>query len=392
MSYKKHNIPKATNSLQDECIRVQKVYDWVTDALSVRKTVRFTRDQLKDIEEAMEDPCRRPLRLICEPPKTPPLFPLNNRKYDYDKDHEDLDFICEQVGDKRDVTISTNGGFVDAQLVELLISTDLKINVVDRNGDIVTCLKVNASVFESFVLCYPEGTELFCKVSKIFCRIPTGTVLLNTPCPDEFDIEITFCLDIQVEAEVKLEVLAKFCSPRDNDLIAPEMGDQCPKVHFPPQCPDIFPRPNCDCTAEGEASGNTGSGATEEGRIAVLVDICPNCSLIDSVLRASFKDLDTGDGQNGFNFTATSFDQETLCCDEKDGDLRLTISGEGRADGKKVDFNFAVVDCSEGTEFQLQLINNKGKTIFDTGIVEADEGEVEVEDCVTFDDVKIKQP
>ncbi|MCF6136901.1 hypothetical protein [Pseudalkalibacillus berkeleyi] len=393
MSHKKHNIPKATNSLQDECIRVQKVYDWVTDALTVRKTVLFTREQIKDIEEAMEDPGRRPLRLICEPPETPPIFPLNNRRsHDHDHDDDNLEFICEQVGEKRDVTISTNGGFVDAQLVELLISTDLRIVVVDRHGCIVTKSNINASVFESFVLCYPDGTDLFCKVSKIFCKIPSGTVLLNSPAPESFDIEITFCLDIQVEAEVKLEVLAKFCSPRDNDLIAPESVDQCPKVSFPPQCPDIFPRPNCDCSAEGEASGNTGEDSSATGRLAVLVNICPDCSLVDSELRGSFRDTDTSDGTESFNFTATTFDQDTLCCEETRGGLKLIISGEGKVDGRTVDYNFAVVDDNSGTQFQLQLIDRRGRTIFDSGVVDSDEGEVKVEDCVTFADIKVKRP
>ncbi len=390
MSKKKHDIPKAANSLQDECIRVQKVYDWVTDALTVTKTVLFTEDQLRDIEEAMDDPSRRPLRLVCEPPKTPPLFPLSSGNEDHD---HDLGFICEQVGETRDVTISTNGGFIDAQLVELLISTDVKVLVVDRHGCVVTKAVVNASVFESFVLCFPEGTDLFCKVSKIFCRIPTGSVLLNTPAPDRFNLEITFCLDIQVEAEVKLEVLAKFCSPRDNDLVAEEdvIDDRCPKVSFPEQCPGIFPRPNCDCSAEGEASGDTGPEATEQGRLSVLVNICPDCSLVDSELRASFRDSDSDDGTQSFNFTAKTFDQETLCCEETKDGLKLIVSGTGKVDGKTVDFNFAVVDSDSETLFQLQLINRKGKTIFDSDVVCADEGEIEVEDCVTFDDLKFKK-
>ncbi|WP_349410304.1 hypothetical protein [Pseudalkalibacillus sp. SCS-8] len=392
MSHKKHKIPKAQNSLQDECIRVQKVYDWVTDALTVRKTVLFTREQICEIEEAMEDPSRRPLRIICEPPETPPIFPLNNRRsHDHDHDDDRLEFICEQVGEKRDVTVSTNGGFVDAQLVELLISTDLRILVVDRHGCIVTKSNINASVFESFVLCYPDGTDLFCKVSKIFCRIPSGTVLLNSPAPESFDIEITFCLDIQVEAEVKLEVLAKFCSPRDNDLIAPDVVDQCPKVEFPPQCPDIFPRPNCDCAAEGEASGETGEDATHSGELAVLVNICPDCSLVDSELRASFRDEDNSDGSDSFDFTATTFDQDTLCCEKTKDGLKLIISGEGKVDGRTVDYNFAVVDGDSGTQYQLQLIDRRGRTLFDSDVVEAEEGEVKVEDCVTFDDIKMKR-
>jgi hypothetical protein len=386
----KHMIPKAANSLQDECIRVQKVYDWVTDALSVSKTVRFTQEEIKRIEKAMEDPSRRPLRIVCKTPKTPPLFPLNQDE-EGNKCHSES-FICEQVGEKRDVTVSTNGGFADAQLVELLFSTDVKVQVVDRHGHVVTDIGVNASVFESFVLCYPDGTDLFCKVTKIFCRIPSGTVLLNSPAPESFTLDITFCIDIQVEAEVKLEVFAKFCSPRDNDLIAPDVADQCPPIQFPQQCPDIYPRPNCDCAVEGEASGLTGSSATEQGRLAVLANICPNCSITNSELRFSFNDTDTTDGQTDFNFTAIDFDQDTLQCDDCKGGLKLMVSGTGRlSTGEVLDFNFAAVDSRYGDQFQVQLIGSDGIPTFDSGIVNVDEGDLEVEDCVTFEDLKLKK-
>lgn len=383
---KKRNIPKAANSLQDECIRVPKVYDWVTDTLTVTKNVEFSREQLRKIEEAMEDPGRRPLRIVCETPDVPPLFSLHKEKHEHD-------VFCEQVGEKRDVTVPLNGEFVDAQLVDLLFTTDIDVKVVDRHGCCVTDLDLNASVFESFVLCYPDGTELMCNVSRIFCRIPSGTVLLNTPCPSSFTIEVTFCVDIQVEAEVKLEVLAKFCAPRDNDLVAPEVVDRCPDVEFPPQCPDIFPRENCDCQASGEASGMTGEGASETGETSILVDICPNCSLTNSRFRFTFNDTDTSDGTKDIHFTATSFDPETLDCHDCKGGLRLEISGSGEtADGRTLDFNLGLENSRFGDRFRVQLIDEEqGKEVFDTGVVTVNEGEIEIRDCVTFEDLKKKR-
>jgi hypothetical protein len=389
-THRKRSIPKAANSLQDECIRVPKVYDWVTDTLSVSKTIEFTAEQRKKIEKAMDDPGRRPLRIVCKTPDLPPLFSLSRHHH---ADCDD-DFLCEQVGEKRDVTVPLNGEFVDAQLVDLLFTADVGVKVVDRHGREVADLGCNASVFESFVLCFPDGTELMCNVSKIFCRIPTGTVLLNTPSPDSFTLEVTFCIDIQVEAEVKLEVLAKFCSPRENDIEAPVMGaDQCPEIEFPPQCPDIFPRPNCDCKASGEASGNTGDGATEQGEIAVLVDICPNCSLINSDFQVTFNDTDSSDGLKDFNFTATDFDPETLKCEKCRGGLKLTISGSGETDGgKMLDFNLAVVDSKFGDQFQIELIDeDDGDVKFDSKIVDVTEGDLTVKDCVTFDEIKFKR-
>ncbi|WP_085521692.1 hypothetical protein [Tuberibacillus sp. Marseille-P3662] len=388
-NHKQRNIPRAANSLQDECIRVPKVYDWVTDTLTVTKNIAFDDEQMEAIERAMEDPGRRPLRIVCQTPETPPLFPLNQSDSTL---CEDNGFFCEQVGEKRDVTVPISGEFVDAQLVDLLFNTDVKIEVVDRYGKCVTEAVLDAAALESFVLCYPNGTDLLCRVSKIFCRISSGTLLLNSPCPRSFELEVTFCVDVQVEAEVKLEVLAKFCSPRNNDLTAPEGIDQCPPIEFPEQCPDIFPRKNCDCQASGEASGFTGEDATEQGEVGILADICPNCSLVDSTFRLTFNDTDSSDGLRNLQFTADSFDADSLECSECYGGdgLKVVVSGEGRTnDGRRLDFNLALVDGPAGDEYQVQLINERyGDVLFDTGIVNVREGNIDVEDCVTFQDVK----
>jgi hypothetical protein len=362
--------------LQDECIRVQKVYDWVTDTLNVRKTVSFTPEQIAAIEEALDDPSKRPLRIVTKVPKTSQA----NDNAEACAEH----FLCEQVGEKRECTVALNGGFTTAQLVELLFTTDIKVQVVDRSGECVTELMVNASVFESFVLCYPDGTDLYCRITKIYSRVPSGTVLLNS-APTSFSIDITFCVDIQVEAEVKLEVLAKFCSPRENDLNCEESeGERCPEVSFPQQCPDIYPRRGCMCRATGNASGLTGDDATETGRVAVLVDICPNDQLANSSFGLSFNDTDTSDGERAFNFTATEFTQETLCCDEYYDGMKLTISGRGSVDssGEKFDFNLALVQTSDGNQFEAELINSKGHKEFTTGVVTADTGEIAVDNCL----------
>jgi hypothetical protein len=356
------------NHLQDECIRVQKVYDWVTDTLSVRKTVSFTPEQLAAIEEALDDPSRRPLRIVTKVPIT-----TASETNDTGSEH----YLCEQVGEKRDVTVVLNGGRAEAQLVELLFTADTIAQIVDRNGEVVTELLVNASVFESFVLCYPDGTELYARISKIFARVPTGTVLLNSPAPSSFPLDITFCVDIQVEAEVRLEVLAKYCSPRGNDLEAPEsVGEMCPEVSFPARCPDIYPRPGCMCRATGNASGLTGEGATETGNAAIAVDLCSNGQLVNSKFRLLMNNTDY--------FTATEFTQNSLCCDGYNDGLKLTISGKGNlhSTGEQVGFNLAVVQTSGGNLFEAELIDSAGTKIFTTGTVTADTSEIIVENCL----------
>ena len=390
MSNHHRRMAKASNSLQDECIRVPKVYDWVTDTLTVSKNVSFTEEQLEAIECAMEDPRRRPLRIICQTPVTPPLFPISQSDSML---VEKSGFFCEQIGDKKNVTVPLNGEFVDAQLVDLLFTAEVRIEVVDRQGEVVTSLKTDVNAVESFVLCFPDGTDLLCRVSKIFCKLSTGTLMLNSPSPGRIKVEVTFCVDVQIEAEVKLEILAKFCSPRENNIEAPISVDQCPPITFPQQCPDIFPKKGCDCSAEGEASGRTSEECTESGRAGILVNICPNCSLIDSVFDFTFDDREAEDGLKDFSFFAQNFDEESLRCKPCDGGVKLLISGDGKTDkGKRLDFNLAIVNSSHGDQFQVQLINERtGHTFFDTGIVDVDEGTLSIEDCVNHrDDMKVK--
>ncbi|GGH83947.1 hypothetical protein JOD43_000772 [Pullulanibacillus pueri] len=388
--HKPRNIKHASNSLQDECIRVPKVYDWVTDTLTVTKTIPFTEEQLEEIECAMDDPDRRPLRLISRTPKTPPLFPLNQSN---PKLYENNGFFCEQIGEKRNVTVPVAGDFVDAQLVDLLFNTDVKIEVVDRHGEAVTECVIDVAAMESFVLCFPDGTDLLCRISRIFSRISSGTILLNNPAPTSFKLEVTFCVDVQVEAEVKLEVLAKFCDPRENNIVAPENEvTPCPPVTFPEQCPSIFPAKGCECQASGEATGVTSEEATEQGQVGILVDICPDCSLVNSTFEFTFDDRDRGDGLRNLTFIADSFDPETLECKDVKGGTKLIASGDGHTDdGRHFDFNLALVDSKFGSQFQVQLIHERtGKVIFDTGVVDAGECTLSIQDCVDFDDLKFK--
>ncbi|MDD9147256.1 hypothetical protein OYT88_01665 [Sporolactobacillus sp. CQH2019] len=231
------SISKPIGELQDECIRVPKVYDWVTDALKKEVEVRFTDEQLEKIEEALEDPHRRPLRITVKTPKIPPLFPLGG-------DSEGTageGFYCEQIGEKRQVTVSVSGKLVEAELVDLLFTSDISVLVLDRQGKTIVQQQTNVSILESFVLCYPDGTDLLCRVSKIWSRVSGGSLILNGPFKPTVKLEVILCVDVQVEAEVKLEVLAKYSDPRGNDIKPPKEEEHCPPPSFPGQRPAIYP-------------------------------------------------------------------------------------------------------------------------------------------------------
>lgn len=64
--------------------------------------------------------------------------------------------------------------------------------------------------------------------------------LASFPVDGQFVFQISICQDLQVETEVKLEVLGAFCSPRDNNIDC-GTGLVCDDVTFPKQCPNIYP-------------------------------------------------------------------------------------------------------------------------------------------------------
>ena len=69
----------------------------------------------------------------------------------------------------------------------------------------------------------------------------SDTNYIETGVPDlGLRVMLDICFEVQVEAEVKLEVLAKFCYPRENDIEIPTYV-ACPTFEWPEQC-DFFPR------------------------------------------------------------------------------------------------------------------------------------------------------
>jgi len=273
--------------------------------------------------------------------------------------------------------VPIGGEFINAQQVDLLLNADIEIEVVDRHGDLVTEACVDVATLDSFVLCHPKGTELFCHLRAVLADITSGTILLNCVTPHSFFLDVTFCVDVQVEAEVKLEILAKFASPRENNLEAVESEkEECPPIHFPAQCPDIFPVNNvCTCSAKGEASGHTTT--TPEGTAGVLVNICSEGSLENSVFDFTF---DPNEGGTNLVFTADSFDSDSFQCKHADKGLKVLVSGTGHLDnGRVLDFRLALVDSHEGDQFQVQLNDPlTGNTVFNTGVVSVNEGNIDI--------------
>lgn len=93
-----------------------------------------------------------------------------------------------------------------------------------------------------------------------------------------------------------------------------------------------------------------------------------------------FYDKDTSDGLDHLTFRATEFDKNSLSCEPcyEDGTL-LKVSGVGKTkSGEILDFNLALVDSSRGDQFQVQLFNQRGRKVFDSGIINVEEGKVKI--------------
>ena len=266
--------PSFLAQLDPECIRVQKVYDW---------TVANTQDQ-RDIAPPIE--CVQPIAyaiasgqlvtVTCTAPTPDLTIPIVPTPAPLFCPTEEL--CCLEIG-REDVTLVDG---TQAQLVAIVSSIPLHL-VVSANGTVICEFDTHVKIFQKDVLCAPQGTNVLCRVTQIIC----DSVLLNE---NQIVVNVNICKEIQVEAEVKLEVIARFCRPRA-PIPANILPLQCPPVgQFPPQCPSIFPTPSCDCSVTGIASG--------EFYVPILFDllglsiiatslninICPNCQTTGSTI------------------------------------------------------------------------------------------------------------
>ncbi|MDG5789504.1 hypothetical protein QA612_18760 [Evansella sp. AB-P1] len=237
------------HKLERLCIKVPKVYDWITHP--AEKEFQFTQDDIVFFTE--EDPDKQTkenlVNDVCEyflpadvEVSCQLLLPDPEKRKGKKKKHDDP--LCKEVGERRD--------FFDEDL-----DTTLQIVKIQKQGQFQIVLEaesnpskkkpVIAPLFsepidffklEKFILCAPEGTDVLCHVYDFDCE---GSFICNGDGTEwTIDLLLLICQSIQVEAEVKLEVEGKICQPRDIIPI-PIITKECPEFEFPPQCPEIFP-------------------------------------------------------------------------------------------------------------------------------------------------------
>ncbi|WP_227939408.1 hypothetical protein [Alkalihalobacillus deserti] len=220
MSHDKHKV----------CIKVPKVYDWVTRQVDL-PLMSFNGDELNNIFDCVTNGFTPPEDL-CEFLEAHPGFTV----------HCDLiedSILCQEIrqhNGRQPVTVTLpTGETVTLEKVKVLVKGLVQVVIRDANEQIICKTEpIQFATAQTFFLCAPEGTEVQCHITYFQCDA-------DVICDDNFqqlDISILLCLDVQMEAPVKLEIEAAICKPRQE---LPVEDVLCPVDVFPPQCPEIFP-------------------------------------------------------------------------------------------------------------------------------------------------------
>ncbi|MFS0865176.1 hypothetical protein [Fredinandcohnia sp. 179-A 10B2 NHS] len=223
------------------CIKTTKVYDWITRQLEV--DLSFTDDNLNtkfvcgtSTEDTLMELCevlegQEEVEVNC--------FLSDKNGNPIETGFQDKNQIkVQEISRRQPVTVTLpNGDEVTLQRVKTLVRGFIMVEVLDGMGNelCVTKHPIPFATTQTFLLCAPEGTELKAHVSFVECD---ATLICE---PEEFqqlDINLTLCLEVQMEADVKLEIEGRFCQPREEIL---EDVTLCPTEKFPPQCPEVFP-------------------------------------------------------------------------------------------------------------------------------------------------------
>lgn len=319
----------APNPIGPECIRVTKIYDWVVLSNRDRTNVQIPAECATQIEACRAE--GNTVTATC-------AEVLNSRS-------------CDLIG-----AAPTNIGVPGAQIVTLSFNVNIRVQFFCNGVALPGCNFVAPVTFvEDVILCFPEGTEINCQIYDVQCN-----VLLNRMAGNTVVLDVVICPTVRVEAEVALEVEARFCGPRDIIPIPAQQDPVCEFPSFPQQCPTFFPPPvtttvqgAVDFTgtatisyiegvlAAGGAPGTFAarnvtasavSTATPTGQLDFTVLIGDQCRLSNSSIQISFLDTPAptpigtpdDDRDQSFTFNATEFDRPTLV-----GTNGLTVTGTG---------------------------------------------------------------
>lgn len=351
------------NNVQAECICVPKVYDFVVFTEDINATV--------PLPAIPPSGCPTTVTEITCALTTEPFFPITCA----------ANGVCT-ILDRRPISIDG----VNAALVKLRqdIPVDVTLSGIDITGAPSTCtIPVLVPFIRQVVLCFPSeftNDNLVCRIISGDCVITTPPPVEGTPFPASVGIELNVCKEIQVVAAVKLEVLAKFCSPR-NPIEIP-VASVCPTITFPEQC-TFFPPASCQC--QGFLRDLTTTTAQSfrgvpnvHGTISVNVQICNTCNPNNSSGTLSFRpDNPTIEP---LSVALTSCNPPFDCTDDR---LFIRCSGIDLDTGESVLIQLAL---NQGTnQFGTIIITKSGNTIaIIDNVPVSPSGTIVVDKCITF--------
>lgn len=375
------------NPIGPECIRVTKVYDWVVLTNRDRNKVPIPEACFAAIEA-----CRDAGNIVTA--------------------------TCAEVPGSRSAeevsSVPANiPGVPGARIVTLAFHVHIQIEFL-CDGDPICDFIVPVSFVDDVVLCRPEGTRIDLDPETIIFDVQCQ-VLLNQMLGEMVVIDVIVCKNIQVLADVTLEVQAKFCGPRDN-IPMPEQELVCPPFpRFPEQCPTLFPPTNCLCQGVAEFTGQATItvfegitttppfGGPATGLLDLSAIVCDTCNPDGSSLQVNFLEsvgptpspsplpTPSVDSEQSFTFVAIDFTQPE--CITTGGVLTgLTVTGQGvitPSGGvpENATFTLTLTDIDAPTGADAVILNITGTTttvaislteVTNPGL------DVEVDDCDRF--------
>lgn len=241
------DIKSISGGQETLCIKVNKVYDWVTRQADVPLLA------FNELGGALVFDClggATPTPGLSDDPCSVLGGNLTVECFPTDEEGNPIDplapgsILCTEIpqpeGRASGQFQLPDGSTVTLQKVKVLKKGFIVVRVTNPQGLSCTSAPIPWAVSEKFFLCAPPGTFLQCEITdfecdaNLICR-PVGTT--GTFEFQQLDISINLCQNVQMEALVKLEITAEFCQPR------PDMPFVCPPLAFPPQCPTVFPAP-----------------------------------------------------------------------------------------------------------------------------------------------------
>ncbi|MDQ0207871.1 BMQ_0737 family morphogenetic spore coat protein [Alkalicoccobacillus murimartini] len=227
---------------QSVVINVPKVFDWVTRQVDL-PTISYREPELSILFPGAVGPSPGPGDL-CSFLSSYPGYTTVARVLD-----ESL-YTSEVTNplDRTQVEVTLpSGKEIVLEKVKILARGLLEVDIFDAAGALIlTSNPIEFATIQTFYLCAPEDTivDAFISSGQWDAEVVCDTAF------SQLDISLTFCLDVHVFADVRLEIEAAYCNPRLEfpvaDIICRQQSNQPA-----PSCP-IFPEKRLGITSTSE--------------------------------------------------------------------------------------------------------------------------------------------